>query len=809
MTSPDDPLCRFFAHRLCVAVTHLVAPLLSMAALAYLMWLGQETIPAVGRSLLWSVMGCMAALMVAGFLGLWGKVRGWGLFATSAGVAFLGGCALLWAAMADVFVPFESWMGVEVAFFLAYAGLAVPLVCSLWWVAAASVGRLSAGRECGVTFGGFALLVMGLFATFLLFAQTGAATWLEVPVCLLLGCAGVAWVFHLLGLWGWWSRRMREESAPYHKVLCAIMALGLPLCGLALNTVIPFPFDCQNVWCYGLTLLTGTLLLVPTTRVTAFLRWATLPFTLYFFLVFLPWLPLVPLAMVVVGAGFLVLAPAFLLWTHVTRLRERRLPVWVVAVALLVMPVGFLLLTERDRADVRLLVEHVATPDYTSGRDALPLTEGRARAAAHAIYGYERAASVPLLSLWRNLRLFDGLHPRQETLDALVARFGRPEAGFADGFFGRQRRGRERWTVRPARTERAATVAFRGLEGRKVTACLTLPADEGKEFVVPIALADGVWVIGLRLTMPNDGPWRKGTLRDRRAATWVYNRLTEQRIDPALLTLDTPTRGTLRVSPLEKVPRRVEIDLLLPRTGWCATPLALTEEGAPLRPLPPGEADARREVKVCFVAAGEALPREGTFGLYVVGARETFVSETPPERVPCMAEDFDARRALCFAQGYAYAHNLRLGQATFVGKGWGKLRKTYRPEPPRAPLPMLPPDDPWQVGAQMWQLAGAMRHNQTLDHRPTLRDLAARCGVLTPFSAYLVVENEVQERALAAKDATSRHANLAFDIDPTSDPHPQSAPGFLFLAALFALFCALLTWLRPRILVNREEGNRE
>jgi hypothetical protein len=62
-----------------------------------------------------------------------------------------------------------------------------------------------------------------------------------------------------------------------------------------------------------------------------------------------------------------------------------------------------------------------------------------------------------------------------------------------------------------------------------------------------------------------DGVWEDADIIERRAAEWVYNQIVSARRDPALLTLEDPENGFLRVFPVsQNLPREVELTLIQP-----------------------------------------------------------------------------------------------------------------------------------------------------------------------------------------------------------------------------------------------------
>jgi hypothetical protein len=109
-----------------------------------------------------------------------------------------------------------------------------------------------------------------------------------------------------------------------NKLFIKILAcLVFPIAGLILNIVIPFPANLQDWTVYALTIINAGVILIPTTNVANTkniliycARCIMFTFTLYFFLLFLPFLPLSIVAMIIFGAGFLILAPTFLFFIH-------------------------------------------------------------------------------------------------------------------------------------------------------------------------------------------------------------------------------------------------------------------------------------------------------------------------------------------------------------------------------------------------------------------------------------------------------------------------------------------------------------
>lgn len=772
---------------LVLILTRMVLPALAIAAMAFLLWTQPTERPTLTRYLPLFFSGltlCTGAINLR--LKRWGTPLAAlsGLFSLLAFLTFLRSNDLSDAIVSDLLweVPF---------YLLAFVTLCLllPFSVSLWQLIAIPLHKkLSPLADFGVTFACMAtLFVVGPICAMALDALhvRSGAIWITgiVCFCVLL----LAGAFHILWLLGC-ALVKRITLNPYVKFFALLFGtLLLPLAGLLLNRIIPFPSDLQSLWCYLLTGLTANVLLLPDDlgfkgRVLGFFRWVTLPFTLYFFILFLPFAPLALPAMLFIGAGILLLAPTILLGIHIpalcrsARCFTTRWGRWGTALlGIAILPAMIMIPIERDRAYVRPLIAAIAEPDTTASVDALPIPEEAARHIAQRLLERDYAKSrFPFINHWADYRLFGGLYPRADVLESLGKRLNIPSPAHSPRTI--------RWLHIRSKTATVET-DLRGVGTTQLTVALTIPPlDNAEEFRAPIQLDDGVWVTGLRLKMPQGGPWREGLLCDRRAATWIYERLTERNIDPALLTLDTLTQGTLRVSPVNE-PRHVEIDLLMPSPTWSSTPITIGEVAVTVPDVPTPEVnDPRPTATVCFVGPGAQAPLPAAT-LYVTATPIITVTETAPETLPTEGA-VDCERALRFAQGAAYTRNLRLTEAIYVGDGWEKA--SFTPEPPRRALPTLAPDEPWQHGAIAAQLSEARRYAPHPEYATPLFEAIAQSKALMPRFAYIVVETEAQERALITLDAIAQQTPEGVDFDT---PVKQSTPTFaLLLIALLPLF---------------------
>jgi len=404
-------------------------------------------------------------------------------------------------------------------------------------------------------------------------------------------------------------------------VLCVAAGLVAPLGGLLLNIRIPFPFDFQAPSIYVLTIINGLILLVPQPENDRSATWVWLgrgimyPFTLYFFLVFLPYLPLSLLAMLAAGAGFLILAPTLLFFVHTRRLFEegRQLAgrvgtpsaILLFVACLTVLP---LLYTGRAVIDRRALmhaVDFVYSPDYTG--DGTPhLNRRSARRALTRLNQRKNGIYVPFLSEYYSRLVFGGMvlpdHKMKTiytTLFGQELKIDRTGLGF-DGFFGirsprmRARMGNVRPPPRDVTLENVDTElsATNGIAYASVTLTMQNGKSPNAEYVTRVHAPDGVLVSGYWLDV--EGTNVPGRVFERKTAMWVYHMIRDVvNRDPGLVVFESDDTVRLNVFPFNcEQARTTGIRFIYPeglrptiRVGDRA--VALYAEDAPATPPKP------------------------------------------------------------------------------------------------------------------------------------------------------------------------------------------------------------------------------
>jgi len=412
-------------------------------------------------------------------------------------------------------------------------------------------------------------------------------------------------------------RGVRTWGETGERVAIVAFALVLPVAGLLLNRSIPFPVDFQAWEVYALVGVNTAALLLASWRHRTWPRasfgllCATLPFSLYFFIVFLPYTPLSILAVIVLGTGFLVLTPTFLFVLHLHLLNAswRGAPSgrgrWrLLAAGLacgLLLPAYFTVRSLADKAALNAALDYVYTPSVAPGDSTYTGSRLNLARALHSHRSYKNGIYYPLLSDFYSWLVFDNLVLPDDKLDRLELTFlgaagsrenrdlVRSQAGFWGGHSVRDR-ARMPHAAPPDRNVRVSalheTVRPAGDRASTVTLALTLGTTSGRaEYRQRLPLPPGVFVTGFRLQV--DGALVPGRIVEKKTALWVYTMIRDsERRDPGLLFYNAPDELELCVFPVVTgKPSVVEIDFLVPAVvpgeaviGGSADPAAALSE---------------------------------------------------------------------------------------------------------------------------------------------------------------------------------------------------------------------------------------
>lgn len=385
---------------------------------------------------------------------------------------------------------------------------------------------------------------------------------------------------------------VRTKSARGIAIVMLMICLLLPFAGLILNTWIPFPGSFQDPIVWVLAGINGIALSLPAFRnplihrVVWLAQCACFSFTLYFFLVFLPVIPLAPLAVPIMGAGFLILVPTMLFAVHLWRVcdgwREGKRPssrgfglATAGMTAALILPVTLAIQAHRDKVALDQAVAYFQSPDFHVN-SRFPNDPDAAARLLTKIHHLRNGSRLPLIDDYYQRVVLGGLVLPEKLTEHLHTQLtGSPPPEFVHSFTMLWNPPRNR-TFRPQATlppnpGMLKSAKLQTMEIAPHIARSTLqiafenPLSEVAEFSTRIALAEGTHITGYRLQIGDE--WVEGRLFDEKTATWLYEKIRQQTapIDPGLLRIVSAGEADLRVFPVgAKESRLTEIILIHP-----------------------------------------------------------------------------------------------------------------------------------------------------------------------------------------------------------------------------------------------------
>ncbi|MFA5008517.1 MAG: MSEP-CTERM sorting domain-containing protein [Candidatus Omnitrophota bacterium] len=396
-----------------------------------------------------------------------------------------------------------------------------------------------------------------------------------------------------------------SERGDLGQMLFAVL-IGIvgPIAGLSLNRLIPFPVNFQSLAVYVMAIVNGVIVLLPPlkkySKELLFLRSSTYPFTLYFFLVFLPFLPISLLAIFALGSGFLILVPVLLFVLHTKKLVDdfkicavnigTKISILLIILGVSILPGYFLWQASSDKCAINQALRYVYSPDYKAKQEF----KGNIKSTCRALLNLKRfkdGLQLPYISDMYNGIVFQGMVLPDEKIAHMFYVFsgqdikdftkrGFTQLGGFGMFPGRARRTIGRMQGFAAQRidhnvslESIQTQFIDAGDYSRAKVHLTMRNTGGSnnaEFLTNINMPYGVIVTAFRLKV--DKEMASGKIFERRAAQWVYHMIRDfTNRDPGVLFFKNPGQLELRVFPftLGQV-REAEIELEFPKNFYPA-----------------------------------------------------------------------------------------------------------------------------------------------------------------------------------------------------------------------------------------------
>ncbi|MBW1294927.1 MSEP-CTERM sorting domain-containing protein [Aquimarina litoralis] len=355
------------------------------------------------------------------------------------------------------------------------------------------------------------------------------------------------------------------------------IAIVFPILGLAINNGVLFNSysitgsgifgNFTSSWFYILAVINGILVCLPTIQDKTYQlllfigRSITFSYTLYFFMVFLPFLPLSVIAIVIVGAGFLMLAPLLLFVIHVQELvknfnaLKNQISINVLrgisVLSFLIIPICITIVYKMDRNTLEDTLDYVYSPDYSKtysiNTRSLQKTIQTIKEHKDDRNGaFLETHQTPYLSSFYNWIVLDNLllsNPKIEAIEHIF--FGTPQS-------------------KPRYDQlRNDQVAISDIQSKSIydetqnvwKSWIHLEikndsSDRFKEYATTITLPDGCWISDYYLYVGD----RKemGLLAEKKSAMWVFSQIRNENKDPGILYYLTGNKVAFRVFPFTK-----------------------------------------------------------------------------------------------------------------------------------------------------------------------------------------------------------------------------------------------------------------
>jgi hypothetical protein len=370
------------------------------------------------------------------------------------------------------------------------------------------------------------------------------------------------------------STKKSESFKRYQLAWKIPIAIILPLLGLFANNGVLFGdigggiFGDFNVpWFYILAGLNGLVICLPnlkkrTYRIFLFIaRSMCFTFTLYFFLVFLPFLPLSIVAILFIGTGFLMLTPLILFMIHVHELSSdfkfltqtvSRKILWVISVVcMLLIPMIITIDFKGDKRNLEKVLEYIYTPDYSESYD---INEKSLAKTLEMIVEHKNDFGSPLLgsktpyiSSYFNWLVLDNLTLSDEKINKIEAIFLGSETLYRGSLSSRDEHVNITNSFVDTEFDDSQKVwkSWINLE-------ITNTNDHSRqaEYLTTFNLPEGCWISDYYLYVGDRK--EKGILAEKKSAMWVFSEIRWERKDPGILYYLTGNKVAFRIFPFAK-----------------------------------------------------------------------------------------------------------------------------------------------------------------------------------------------------------------------------------------------------------------
>lgn len=387
--------------------------------------------------------------------------------------------------------------------------------------------------------------------------HTGFVVFVVSTLCFLFGVTRMVYVL------------LRNKPSLGQKIITPIVLI-CPTLGLLLNNNSFKVFgDFSHISFYIFAVITGLLVVIPpfedkALRLAGFIgKSIMLSYTAYFFIVFLPFIPVSLIAMLIIGSGILMLTPTILAMVHVKSLwmdmvylscfyKKQHLVALLVA-GVCVLPGSIILSINGDRENLNYALKYV----YQRGYNETSRTNLNLGAIERTLQGIKNNKDtrrdllgvrnhVPYLTAFYNWFVLDNLTLSGEKIKTLE-----------HIFLGSAQNEKSEQTIRPGNVNNDIKINSVRVEtvfdekDKFYKSWIHFELKNGstalREYVTNFSLPDGCFISDYYLYV-NDIK-KHGLVSDKRAANWIYQQIVQVQKDPGILYYTSGDRIVFKVFP--------------------------------------------------------------------------------------------------------------------------------------------------------------------------------------------------------------------------------------------------------------------
>lgn len=363
-----------------------------------------------------------------------------------------------------------------------------------------------------------------------------------------------------------------SSLAKYNLLWKIIIAIIFPLVGLLVSNGILFgsnsfagisPFgNFSDITFYIIALVNGITLCLPkfknlTYRLARFLiLLVCFPYVMYFFLIFLPFLPLSILAIIIIGIGFLMLAPLLLfivqsseLYSEYSFFIQKFGPKKIkssVAICVALIPLLITFSYLRDKHILNNSLSHVYDHEYQKRAVIDKRSLANTLAAIKQHKDRSSVANIPFLTSFYNWLVLDHMILSDAKITTLEQVFyGEPR-----NYYQNLRTDVKTVKIKSANATSRYNVSHKYWES---TLNLSLQNDSTTDvgiYETNFVMPEGCWISDYYLFVGNRN--EHGILAEKKSALWIFNQIRNENRDPGLLYYLTGNRIAFKVFPFRK-----------------------------------------------------------------------------------------------------------------------------------------------------------------------------------------------------------------------------------------------------------------